>query len=418
MRPRARGFIGQQEATYIQLLLGHVDPAGKERGLERLCAHYHRGLRLRSPHPIQQTLTALLYRPEPNVRRWALNAIAAAGSRGENLQAVLDAIERDRTDDDILAAGIGALIALTKQDERAALLGTVDIALEGPTLLAAAQQADTYQGDLSAQRVNIDSASPSELRLASVLVGLDKAPDHLFSLSHPNSAVIGRLNLHDDALVAQYSAWAILESNVLDVTHLGTPVKDIEARPERVRAYTYRIISADSVTAERYREFIELGSVDTSQRAREGLASGLNKAYFDGIEEITLDWYDQERDANVKEAILDHMASQSPHSEVYLSKVTDEYLAAGTGSMKRARLEAASEGLPIFGKLKRISLQAETLSLFGNGQLFGGRMTNYTINAENLNVGVLAGDNASIEGGVTAGQTNNIAEARQRLHAL
>lgn len=419
MRSPIRGFIAGPEAAYLLLLLGHVAADGKERGLERLCGHYQRGYRLKDPHPFQQAFTALLYNAAPSVRRWALNAIAVAGSRPENLRPVLDAIDRDRGDEDILAAGIGALIFLTKEEERPAILRKVDVALEGAALLAAAQQAASYQGELARQRINIDTASAPELRLASVLIGLEKAPEHLFELGHLNAAVIGRLNGHPDPMVAQYSAWAVCEHPKLNLSHMASPIEDIETRPERVRAYMYRLLTADGATAQCYREYVELGSTDQSARARGGLATGLSNAYFDGLEEVTVDWLTGEQEASVKDAVLDHMIAHSHLSDVYYAKAIDEYAAAGIGALKRARMEAAAQGLPIFGEFRKIALKSESLSLFpDDAPLFGGNTVTNNFNAQNLNVGMVAGDGAKVEGGVNASQANYAADTVSQLRVL
>lgn len=419
MRSPIRGFINGPEAAYLLLLLGHVAAEGKERGLERLCGHYQRGYRLKDPHPFQQAFTALLYNDAPSVRRWALNAIAVAGSRRENLRPVLDAIERDRGSEDILAAGIGALISLTKEEERPAILRKVDVALEGAPLLAAAQQAASYQGELARQRVNIDTASAAELRLAAVLVGLEKAPEHLFELGHINAAVIGRLNRHPDPMVAQYSAWAVCEHPNLNLSHMASPIEDIESRPERVRAYMYRLMTADGATAQRYREYVELGSSDQSARARGGLATGLSNAYFDGLEEVTVDWLTGEEEASVRDAVLDHMVAHSHLSDVYFAQAIDEYAAAGIGTLKRARMEAAAQGLPIFGEFRKIALRSESLSLFPDDvPLFGGKTVTNNFNAQNLSVGMVSGDGAKVDGGVKAVQINSAADTVNQLRAL
>lgn len=393
---KAVGLIPQAEEDYIFLLLGHTESEGKERGLERLCGHYQRGLRLRKPHPFYLAFIGCLYHATPSVRRWALNAIAVAGKKHEHLQSVLDAIDRDRGDEDIFAAGIGALVALTTSDERAPLLQRANVALEGTALLAAAQQADSFKSELAKQRVNIETASPPELRLAAVLLGLGKAPEHLFDLGHENSAVIGRLDAHPDALVAQYAVWSICEHPALGLSHMSSSVRDIESRPERVRGYTYRLITQDDVVAEAHREFIQLGSVDPSGRARTGLACGLAKAFFDGLEGMTLDWHDAEQDQPIKEELLDHVVRFSERSAIYEDKAYMEYEAAALGSLRRARMRAAAQGLPIYARFKKLDIAGETGSLFGNLPLFGEtRMT--TINATTVNAGLI-GDHARVGG--------------------
>lgn len=388
------------------MLLGHPAAAGKERGLERLCWHYERGRRLRNPHPFHGIFIACLYQPIGSVRRWALNAIAAAGTKAAHLQPVLEAIERDRTDEDIFASGIAALVALTGEDESVGLLEKANIPLEGTALLAAAQQADTFRDQLARQRVNIDLASAPELRLAAVLIGLDKAPEHLFDLRHENSAVIGRLDAHPDDLVAQYAVWSINEHPSLNLSHMSSPLRDIEGRPERVRGYTYRLITQTDAVAEAHREYVQLGSEDPSTRARGGLASGLAKAFFEGMDTTTLDWFDSELEPSIKDELLDHIVLFSNRSVLYEGKALDEYDAAGLGTLKRARMRAAAEGLPLYSAFKKRDLMGESLQLFVDTPLFGGS-TVTNINAGTINAGII-GDHSKVDGGLSFTQINKV----------
>lgn len=412
MRPAVRGFISDQEVSYIQLLLGQVDPRGKENGLERLCTHYRRGLRLRNPHPVQQTLNALLYSADASVRRWALNAIALIGNRRDNLQATLDAIERDRGNEDILGAGIAALVALTQPDDLVNLLGGIGVPLEGPALLAAAQQTDAYKAKLAANRIRIDVASDAELRLAVVLVGLNKAPEHLFDLSHENRAVIGSINRHHDPGVAQYSVWAICENAGFGLAELGVPLADIEDLPDNVRGYILRLIAADAETAEKHREYLVLGSEDPSERARLGLAAGLQPVYFDGLEELTIDWLGGEVSQGVKDHLLDHMASQAERCPAYREAVVTTYTLAGIGSLVRSRLEAAAAKTSLYGDLRRIAIQGETGSLFEKEERLSQK---FEFNAP-VTIGAITGDNAKIENAIGAVQNN--AQGAQEALAL
>lgn len=399
------------------LLLGHVRPEGKEAGLERLCSHYRNGFRLQNPHSIRQTLSGLLYNTDPKVRRWTFNAIALVGNRQENLEATLEAVGRNREDEDVLAAGVAAIIALTSQSERAALLGKVDVALEGAVMLAAAQRTNDYHIQLTARRVNIDIATPSELRLASVLVGLNKAPQHLFDIGHENSAVIGRLNVHPDALVAQYSTWSILENPNLGISDLAAPIKDIESRPEQVRAYTYKLLTDDCDVAQYHREYISLGANDNSAKARAGLAAGLRNTYFEGLDGIVLDWLDGEADEAIHDLLRDHMVAQAQRVPAYHAKVMTEYGLLAAGSLARARMEAVAEGTVTYGDFKRLALKGENLSLFGENPIpFGGNIVN--INANNLSIGVLSGGDSNVQGNVNNEQVNHIGVASDQLSKL
>ncbi len=156
LRPPPRGFIGHQEANYIHLLLGHPEPRGKEAALERLCAHYRQGRVLRDPHGICQSLPGLLYDADPNVRRWTFNAVALVGNKVQNLEATIDALARNRGDEDIFAAGMAALVALTNAGETEAELKRMGVEFEGAVLLAAAQQDASYNDRLATRKRGFD----------------------------------------------------------------------------------------------------------------------------------------------------------------------------------------------------------------------------------------------------------------------
>ena len=417
MRPPPRGFIPKKEAEYIQLLLGHPLPKGKEAALERLCSHYRRGFRLHDPHGVCQTLSGLLYHGEPSVRRWTFNAIALVGNKGQNLEATRHALELNRADEDTCAAGMAALVALTTEAETEARLKQMGVEVDGVVLLAAAQQAPAYKGRLAERRVSPDLATAPELRLAAVLIGLDKAPEHLFTLGHQNADVIGALSGHDDRLVAQYAVWAVSERTDLNISHLGFPPAQLLDRPEDVRKYGYRLATADDTTAERYRELIEEAAHDKSVKAREGLAVGLANAYFEGLEAITLDWLTRETDAPIRDALVDHFVAQSQRSPLYAESAEDAYRTAAEGSMLRAKLQATAEGKPIYGTFRRIELQSSTRDLPGVGaDLFGGvNVTNYNIKAQNVGV---AGPGARVDGGIHQRAGNYTEQAQMELQTL
>lgn len=414
--PAWKGYIPDQEANYFELLLGHVAAKGKEAGLERLCGWYRRGYRLREPHRFQQYFNALLYNEAANVRRWALNAIALAGTRKDNLLAVLDAIERDRGDPDILAAGVAALVKLTAPDELLGTLEKIHVPLEGATLLAAAQHTTAFASRLAASRVDPETAGGSELRLATVLVGLNKAPKNIFSIGHDNEAVIGELNLHHDKMVAQYSVWAVCEREDLGVGHLRLDLKDLESRPDNVRGWTFQLIASRPNAAADHREYLLLGSQDPSDKARLGLAAGLRRTYFDGLEELIVDWFAAETNAEVRLAILDHMAAHADRIPGYLDAVKAAYREAGTGSMIRARLEAGALGTEAHRELKKIAYAADGASLFGSLPLEVTHVTN--ISGKNVNIGIVGGSGkVVVQGDLNLNQTN-IAQAKSSLAEL
>jgi hypothetical protein len=248
MRRRTDTFIDLRDAAYLELLIGDRDPESRKIGLQRLCKLYRQGLRHRENERLTVHLMGLLFDDAPKVKRWALNALALVGSR-KNVPAITEAIQRNRNDPDILGAGISALCALLSEGEARAELAKADLPIEGSILLAAVQHSGHFQNELRVTRVNIDYAGAPELRLAGILVGLNKAPENLFSLTLPNYEIIGELNRHPDHVVAQYSVWATYEHPKLSLKNLRLPLHDVESQPPNVRKYVYQLAAKDVQTA-------------------------------------------------------------------------------------------------------------------------------------------------------------------------
>jgi nucleoside phosphorylase len=386
MRPkRANSYIPATETAYLELLIADKDPESKKLGLQRLCKWYRRGLRLRQPENICIHLMGLLHDGYPKVVRWALNALALLGT-GQNVRAVTEAIQRHRHDPDILGAGVSALCALLPADRARAELERADLPLSGAILMAAVQHSGHFQSELRMARVQIDTAESPELRLAGVLLGLDKAPEHLFSPTLPNHEIIGELNSHPDPIVAQYSVWAIYEHPKLSLQNLRLPLHDVEAKPANVRKYVYQLATKDAQTAQDNYDFLVLGSEDPALDARIGLASGLRDIYFDGLETLILDWFGDEGAEPVKQRLLEHMARNSSRCAAYTDPVLRAYEAADASSLTRMRLEAAARETDLYVAMKRIEYDAEGRDLFQMEQRAGSRPSNTSERAQRATV--------------------------------
>jgi hypothetical protein len=357
----SRGLISAEEAAYIDALLMDSDPENKKSGLQRLCWLYRTGLKLRYPHATRQTLNGLLYNPSAKVRRWALNAIALVGRSADNLSAVIDAIEHHRDDPETVVSGVPALFGLCKPGEAIGLLLGRKIPIEGATLLASAQFSSTHRTRLVDDRVNIEKASPLELRMATLLVGMGKAPENLFHVRYRNRTIIGQLNGHNDTLVAQYSIWAIVENPALGIKDLAVKLKDIESLPANVRAWIYRLVSADTESASKHMDYIVLGSEDEADDAREGLAIGLRSTYVDGLETVVFDWLPDEPVTRIRQRLLEHMAAGAEQCPAYLVPVVESYKESDANA--RLRLEGAAQRTATYRELRRVAIVQEQASL-------------------------------------------------------
>ncbi|MDE1918346.1 MAG: hypothetical protein KGJ57_09240 [Sphingomonadales bacterium] len=356
-------YIPNQEAAYIDLLLRDLDAGSRKAGLQRLCAHHRAGSLLMNPVPYRTFILGLLNDESDKVRRWALNALALFGTSREATP-ILRAIEDFRSSPDTLGAAISALSVLMSPEDFNRALKSRDLPLEGSTLFAAAQQNPKFIPLLKRGGINIDKAAPIDLRMATILVGLNKAPYRIFSPRHTNAAMIGQLNNHDDRIVAQYSVWATVESPVLGLTHLKLPLRDTEAQPENVRGWIYRLIASDPGTAAKHSDILQTGSTDASTNARFGLAEGLVRTAFPGVDDIAVNWFLKESNDSVRQILLEHMAQFSNQFPRYGQVVEGIYRSADHNSLTRARLEAAAQGTKLYGTLKTIDLNAEMADLF------------------------------------------------------
>jgi hypothetical protein len=406
----AKGLISGEEAAYILSLLEDPDPENKKSGLQRLCKLYRSGLTLRYPHVFRQNLNGLLFNGSPKVRRWSLNAVALAGRRADNLQAVLDCVEHYQDDPEILVAGVPALFGLSTENEVSKLLLQRKIPLEGATLLASAQYSVGHRAQLRRSRINIDRAGSLELRMASLLVGMDKAPNNLFDAKHANKVVIGRLNGHNDSLVAQYSVWAIAENPGLGVGDLTIPLKDIESLPPNVRGWIYRLVTADDATAAAHLEYVVLGSEDQSGEAREGLAIGIRNVFVDGLDQTTFNWLPDEPIQRIRQRLLEHMAACAERCPAYLTPVLETYRDSDKAS--QIRLEGAAQGTSTYRELRRIAMATEQASLNLERP-----MVVQNINTGGGSIGIVSGEGTIVAQSVQAVNQMNEGEALKPLLA-
>lgn len=356
-------FISNEETAYIELLLRDLDANSKKNGLQRLCALYRRGTTLLNPAPIRTVITGLLNDESAKVQRWALNALALLGTVREATP-ILRSIDDFRSSPDNLGAAISALSVLMSPPDFDKALRSADLPLEGSILFAAAQQNDKFLPKLRTGRINIETASPVDLRMATILVGLGKTQFRLFSPHHTNASMSGELNSHDDPIVAQYSVWAVFENPHLNIGHLRLPLREFFGQPENVRGWIYRLIASDAATAEKYADIIQHGSVDSSVGARLGLAEGLVRTSYPGIESTVLSWAMRESSSAVQQHLIEHMGRFASAFPRYEEMVVGVYRSAGHNTLTRVRLEAAARGTDLYSKLKAIDLDAERADLF------------------------------------------------------
>jgi len=217
-------LIDRLTLTYIKSQIETGDATRTKKALQQLCKQYREGSR---SHPdqligLEQTIIGLLYTQanDEKVRRWALNALARLGREPTCMEAVMHALQQYTHEPQTTAAAIAAIYRMSRT--AAQILRTLSFD-EQMLTLAALQHVDSNNLDLSALPIDVETASPDLLKLALVVVGLDKAPNNMLHPHHKNAELVQALGQHHDGVVSQYSVWAITENESLRVRLIMFP---------------------------------------------------------------------------------------------------------------------------------------------------------------------------------------------------
>jgi hypothetical protein len=383
--------LDQIVVDYLRSQIDTGDPIRTKKALQEVSRRYRQGYIIRPDqlYGFENAIIGLFStQSDPKVRRWGINALAQIGRSSFCLDAIIHILMAHSGDLDSVAAGIAAVYKLSRNPSRV----LASMSLDGQMVtLAALQHIPPSKLDLSSFPINIDIASPEILRLALVAVGLGKAPEPTFG-NYTQQDIIKALGGHDDILVSQYAVGAITENPRFTVADLAFDIKDVEQKAANIRAWVFQLLAMRPDSAIEYQEYLTLGSRDDKVEPRIGLATGLRDTFYDGLEELVLEWVYSEADVEVRNLLIDHMIRQAARCPLYESHVLDFYQREPPGSLLQWRMEASAIGTPMWGAFKRIEQpdllrrvtyvtnHNNTFNFNGNvlspGAAFGGDVTN------------------------------------------
>lgn len=355
--------ITDQLATFLAFELANSeDPRRQKVALQDLSRLYRTGHQL-APETrarIEQQIVGLtsMSRDE-KVVRWCLNTLARLGTK-DSAVGIEQAIRRYEAVPEIVAAAVSALsrLRMGQLSEVTALRGVPPEV----QMLAAMQTVSPAQLANHGLHIDIATADPEILKLALIIVGLDRDVQHLLHPHHENGVIVRELSQHDDAIVRQYAVWAVIENHRLTLDHLGIDLDRIEDQPENVQSKLLQLGASTLPDLTRRHEFILRGSDLPSVDAREGLAKGLVHTYYDSLETVTLSWFDIDGSERVRLLLAEHFARQSDHVPSYYDKALE--LAEGGGPL-RERVLLGAERTALYGEIRKSEGQA-SLGLFAN----------------------------------------------------
>lgn len=400
-----RLFIPTDEASLIKYQIELVArPAVVKSGLQRLCAHLESGLFLSDPGPFRNAIVGLVFTGSPMVRRWCYKALAHLG-RAEDIKTLS---ERMRTESDqenqtwIMSAIFSLSRAGTVLDVCREAGAEYSDAMALAALLYGKGAIERIGSDLP--QVNVDTADALTLKWCALLAGYEKAPPNLFHPHFENRALLGVLNAHDVAEVAEYSVWALWKSPEFTMGDLTIPSDQYLSRPENVRRWTNRLIAKNPPFLAANLDLFDDLCDDYALKAREGLALGIRDIHIPELQPHVMRWFGREDDGDLRELILEHMAVSDDGDTALFELLYDQYSRAEVGGSLRRRLRAAVSGqsgrlFQAFNTIDSASyLMGNSAALFGDNQPQGSLLTMNTSNTtfnigRDLNAQNVAGGN-------------------------
>lgn len=325
--------------------LGSLDARRQKTALQDICRRYRNGQTLspeaRRDFEVQAGYLAVNAH-DPKVIRWALNAIARLGTQQGASNSVTVAIAQHAEEPEIVGAGIAALARLYR-GAIPTLPSTKQIPPEMRTL-AAMQTVTAAQLGKIQLSIDIDKADAELLKLALIVIGLNRDIQHLLHPKYENGQIVRALGQHDNDIVRQYSVWAVTENRALSLEHLGIPFERTEAEPDNVQAKLLELGASKIIDLVERQDLIIAGSSFPSVLAREGLAKGLLDTYYEGLADVTLDWVDTEAEPRVRVLLAEHFGRFANRLPSYQETAIN--LAEEGGDVRRHILRGA-DGKPL-----------------------------------------------------------------------
>ena len=366
----SRKLVGTQQCAYLKFELESDDRKRQKIALQSISKLYRTNHTLSSENrrAFEQSINGLVLQSnqDQKVARWCLNALAHVGAIGSADQYIGLALKQYEGEPEIVSAGIAALSKLYgPRIVEAPAYKNYD-----PTMrtLAAMQHTEPRHLDLTKIKIDIEKSDKEVLKLALITVGLNREIENLFHPRHTNGQIVKVLGQFPDSVVVQYTVWAIIENRKLALTDLGIRTDRVDLLTPNVQSKLMQLIAEREADKERKNRIIADGPFLSDFEAREGLAKGLSRNYYDGLEEITIDWFNTESSKEIRMLLAEHFARFSDDCYPYEQKAVS--ILEEEPSFKELLLLGA-EGKKLYRKIREGDANFGTSDLFSSqaGQL-------------------------------------------------
>jgi hypothetical protein len=351
------------QTAFLKFELENGNARRKKVALQELTRRYRQGdhLNAESRNAFEKTINGIvLSESDLKVVRWCLNALARLGTRQGSSRYVIAALKQFEQEPEISAAAVAALARMFHGNlESIPELQIIEPAIR---ILAAMQTTDLKRLGSVKVDIDIDKSGIEVLKLALLTIGLNRDIQNLLHPRHSNGTIVKQLCQHDDKIVRQYSVWSVMENVHLTLKDLGIPFSDISNQPVNVQAKLLQLASEREPNLKARHQIIYEGTFADHPDARMGLAKGLARTFYEGLEDLTINWYDTEADNEVKALLAEHFARFSDDCGPYAGKALS--IIEAEPKMKD-RIMLGAEGKDLYSTIKLQDLRGGTPDMFG-----------------------------------------------------
>ena len=329
----------------------------QKRALQSLCESYEAGRRISSPSEVRQLIHSHLGSKNVLVRRWAIKALALIG-HSDDFQRIVDRL-RVESDVEAQSWGVTGLVKNARGRKLNEICRIAGLPNTSAFALAARLYAPTswIAANVETPRIALTDDELT-LKWAVFLIGYNKAPEDLFHPRFSNELFLGQLSAHGASDISEYSIWALWKRPEFSAVYSKIPLSAAFNQPESVRKWLYRLATKSPIQAGLDPDLLAELRQDDSERAREGLALGVADLDPNKFGSEILEWYTTESNAQVRESLVAAMASINDRNIDYEDMVENHFGREQADSPVRSRLLAASEGTPLYNKLRRVEVQS------------------------------------------------------------
>lgn len=325
---RAR-LIQRDEVTRIILQLNEIgrNERAAKRALQLLCDRLENGWTLVShdePRLLNKIDEILDTNASDDIRRWIYKIISL--KRAYKFRTRLKYAIKNEDCIDNMPWLIGAIFSIFTEEEAISIIRESGIEFHGTPLEHASRLFSDAKGVFSNPPSLIVRATGRDVEAAKLICFLTAYGREAGLLDYAGldpQKYLGELSGHDDALVAEYAAWAFSRADKGSIEDIAYHFEAFKSRPGNVRKWLYILASKNPKNLKKYRDvFTEALLWEKDESAREGLVTAITSTYDKTNSRYIAEMFAGETNFQIKIKLLQHMSSNIKNDENYFDAIS------------------------------------------------------------------------------------------------